>query len=390
MRIFGLILCLMLGPATSLAQQSITYQGQLRSSGAPFTGLVDLEFRLFDHISGGNQIGTLKTCPDCPVEDGLFQVELDFGPGAFDGSPRWLEIRVDGTALAPRQKVTTAPVAAFALDGNEGPAGPRGPQGEQGPQGLVGAAGPIGPEGPQGLTGPEGPVGPAGPAGPIGPAGPQGDTGLQGPAGPEGPIGPQGPPGEDGTVYDIGSGLTLNGTVLSFDNSFKVPDADRLDGMDSSDFLSTAESESLLLTANGTRFVDYVAAGSITIPQPSVTNVIAASSAVTTADECGDGTTEHTYLVKFSGYIFNDGNSLIRIWPTLNGTAIDADRQQVIEINQRNAQTAYKGASGFTVYENVQAGENTFRLMFGRIDGFADLTLSGIQVLVLDLGWTCG
>lgn len=35
---------------------TITYQGQLRQSGAPFTGLADLEFRLYDQSAGGTQI----------------------------------------------------------------------------------------------------------------------------------------------------------------------------------------------------------------------------------------------------------------------------------------------------------------------------------------------
>src|SRR6056297_3117914 len=188
MRVIYIFLLLSFFASSSFAQESsITYQGQLRSSGTPYTGLVDLEFRLFDQRSAGSQIGPTEVCLNCPIDEGLFQVELDFGPSAFDSGQRWLEVRVDGNALSPRQLVTTAPVAAFALSGNEGPEGPQGPVGEQGPpgpEGVAGPEGPIGPEGPQGLTGPEGPVGPQGDAGPEGP---------EGVAGPEGPIGPEGP-----------------------------------------------------------------------------------------------------------------------------------------------------------------------------------------------------
>lgn len=195
-RAFVLFVSLFFLCAPALAQQSITYQGQLRSSGSPFTGLADLEFRLFDQLSGGEQFGTAQTCPACPVEDGLFQVELNFGPGAFDGSSRWLEIQVEGVALSPRQRVTAAPVAAFALAGNEGPAGPPGPQGEPGPQGAVGPMGPTGPAGPQGATGPEGPMGP---------------TGVDGQS-----------------AYDVWLSLGNVGTEQDFIDSLKAPPVDQI------------------------------------------------------------------------------------------------------------------------------------------------------------------
>jgi N-acetylneuraminic acid mutarotase len=60
------------------------------------------------------------------VANGLFTVDLDFGPGAFDGNARWLEIRVQGaadpsfTTLAPRTPVRPSPYALLAgtvLDG---------------------------------------------------------------------------------------------------------------------------------------------------------------------------------------------------------------------------------------------------------------------------------
>jgi hypothetical protein len=128
-------LTLLLLTATATAQQPITYQGQLKQAGTPFTGTPDLEFRLYNSLVGGNQVGATITRPDWPVADGLFQVELDFGAGAFGPDPRWLEIVVDGSVLSPRQRVQAAPMAMFALDGNEGPPGPPGPAGPQGPPG---------------------------------------------------------------------------------------------------------------------------------------------------------------------------------------------------------------------------------------------------------------
>jgi hypothetical protein len=99
------------------AQQAITYQGELSQSGLPFTGQADLAFSLYDDPSAGSQVGPTLSRPDWPVDDGLFQVELDFGAGSFGAAPRWLEVSVDGTALAPRQPVSAAPVALYALDG---------------------------------------------------------------------------------------------------------------------------------------------------------------------------------------------------------------------------------------------------------------------------------
>lgn len=105
----------LLPPTLAQAQAtSFTYQGQLRQSGEPFTGTADLEFRLYDQLVSGSQIGSTQSASNWPVEDGLFQVELDFGAAAFDGSDRFLEVTVDGAPLIPRQKVTAAPYALLA------------------------------------------------------------------------------------------------------------------------------------------------------------------------------------------------------------------------------------------------------------------------------------
>jgi hypothetical protein len=130
------LLLVLLAPTAGAQDATVTYQGQLRQSGAPFTGTANLEFRLFDALSGGSQVGTTQTRPAWPVEDGLFQVELDFGIAAFTEQVRYLEVRVDGAPLSPRQAIRPSPMALFALGGNEGPAGPPGPIGPEGPPGA--------------------------------------------------------------------------------------------------------------------------------------------------------------------------------------------------------------------------------------------------------------
>jgi len=159
--LFALILPLSVGAQ----ETTITYQGQLRQAGEPFTGTANLEFRLWNQLAGGSQVGSSQTRLNWPVEDGLFQVELDFGLAAFTEQVRYLEVRVNGAPLNPRQAIRPSPMALFALGGNEGPAGPQGDPGPAGPQGPQGTTGPAGPAGPQGQTGPPGPQGPEGPAG---------------------------------------------------------------------------------------------------------------------------------------------------------------------------------------------------------------------------------
>lgn len=146
---------LMIGVSADVLAQStaMTYQGRLENAGETFNGTANFQFLLFDSLSGGSQIGSIQNRPGLTVDDGLFQAELDFGPAAFGGGQRFLEIWVNGAPLSPRQPINAAPVALFALDGNDGPQGPPGPQGDPGPTGPQGPQGPVGPQGPQGPEG---------------------------------------------------------------------------------------------------------------------------------------------------------------------------------------------------------------------------------------------
>jgi hypothetical protein len=101
--------------------QSFTYQGKLTVSGVPPNGPYDLQFRLFDSETGGNQQGSTAVADDLQVTNGIFTVELDFGPGAIAPGQRWLEMEVRPGAstgaynlLSPRQKITAAPYSTLA------------------------------------------------------------------------------------------------------------------------------------------------------------------------------------------------------------------------------------------------------------------------------------
>jgi hypothetical protein len=104
-------------PVRAAVGTEFTYQGQLIESGIPANGNYDFRLFLFNADAGGSQIGVEAPFSDVTVTDGLFQLNVDFGPGTFTGNPRWIEILVRPagsgtyTTLSPRQEVNPAPYA---------------------------------------------------------------------------------------------------------------------------------------------------------------------------------------------------------------------------------------------------------------------------------------
>lgn len=168
-----ILLVVLLGAGLhSLAQDptpgtAFTYQGQLSSAGNPATGSYDLRAILYDADVGGAQVGPILTNLAVSVTGGFFTTSLDFGPGRFTGSSRWLELAVRPagpgtfTALWPRQPLAPAPYALYAMTpaGPKGDTGPAGPPGPKGDPGATGATGATGPKGDKGDPGPQGPPG---------------------------------------------------------------------------------------------------------------------------------------------------------------------------------------------------------------------------------------
>ncbi|MFH1747889.1 MAG: hypothetical protein ABIG44_12715 [Planctomycetota bacterium] len=127
-RLIVLVTALALGGTTGVAHgdalgSGFTYQGQLKEAGAPASGDYDFRFQLYDAETGGLQIGNDYTVDDWPISNGLFTVPVDFGAAAFGSEARWLEVAVRSgvpgesyTVLSPRQPVTAAPVALYALN----------------------------------------------------------------------------------------------------------------------------------------------------------------------------------------------------------------------------------------------------------------------------------
>jgi hypothetical protein len=90
----------------------INYQGQLTdSAGNPLDGTYDMEFRFYDAVSGGSQVGTPISKSGVQVTNGLFSVKLDANRGGFNGEGRWLEVEVEGETLSPRQEILPVPYA---------------------------------------------------------------------------------------------------------------------------------------------------------------------------------------------------------------------------------------------------------------------------------------
>src|SRR5262245_48513581 len=92
-RCFLTMAFLLLGMTQAWAQTTaFTYQGKLADNGSPANGSYDLRFALFDSNSDGLQIGQTQTVANVAVNAGVFTVTLDFGPAAFNGPARFLEI----------------------------------------------------------------------------------------------------------------------------------------------------------------------------------------------------------------------------------------------------------------------------------------------------------
>ncbi|MEO6065902.1 MAG: tail fiber domain-containing protein, partial [Lysobacterales bacterium] len=214
------------------------YQGSLQDAGVAANGSYDLEFRL--QTQGGVPVGSPVVKEDVAVAQGVFSVELDFGP-VISTADYQLAIGVRAgasvgafTPLAPATRITATPQAQVATiaaeavtvspgsvtsagiaDGTIGSADINSAQVQRrvvstcaagqairsvAPDGSVTCESATGAQGPAGPTGPQGPTGATGTTGAAGPAGPQGTVGAQGPVGAQGAIGPQGPQGTPGSA----------------------------------------------------------------------------------------------------------------------------------------------------------------------------------------------
>ncbi len=113
-----------LSAQTTSLTSTFTYQGHLTGANGAVSGTCDFQFSLYDALTSGTQVGSTITSTNVIVSNGTFNVQLDFGATAFDGTDRYLEIAVrcpagsgSYTTLAPRQTVTAAPYAIYSSGG---------------------------------------------------------------------------------------------------------------------------------------------------------------------------------------------------------------------------------------------------------------------------------
>ena len=116
---------------------SFTYQGQIRDAGIPINDSADVSLSLWNAAADGSMVGAAQQFEGVVLVEGRFAVEPDFGPEAFNGSNRWIEIAFrspsgvgDFVTLTPRQAVNAVPYALYALNGRIGPEGPQGESGD--------------------------------------------------------------------------------------------------------------------------------------------------------------------------------------------------------------------------------------------------------------------
>ncbi len=108
--------------ATAIFAQTtaFTYQGRFTDSTLPqpTNGTYEMQFKVFDEVTNGNQFDSTLTLLTVQVVNGIFTVTLDYGALTFRGQDIFLEISVRPvgsanpfTVLNPRQKFTSAPYA---------------------------------------------------------------------------------------------------------------------------------------------------------------------------------------------------------------------------------------------------------------------------------------
>jgi len=121
LRFLILITFLFIFAAAIFAQTTaFTYQGRFTDSTLPqpTNGTYEMQFKVFDEMTNGNQFDSTLTLPTVQVVNGIFTVTLDYGALTFRGQDVFLEISVRPvgsanpfTVLNPRQKFTSAPYA---------------------------------------------------------------------------------------------------------------------------------------------------------------------------------------------------------------------------------------------------------------------------------------
>lgn len=123
-----LFVCLLAAQPANAQPARLVYQGRLTEAGNAATGIYEMEFRFFDspEVGAGVQLGETVAQPVVDVASGVFTVALEVDATAFDGSPRFLEIRVRAAqtegplaVLSPRQSIAPVPYAVHSASASQ-------------------------------------------------------------------------------------------------------------------------------------------------------------------------------------------------------------------------------------------------------------------------------
>lgn len=119
-RSISIYIFVLLTAAAALAQGTgFNFQGRLNDGTNPANGRYDLQFRLYDAVVSGGQVGPLVPRPNTDLVNGVFSTTLDFGATAFNNPNNiFIEIAVRPagspnayTILGPRQQLAAVPFA---------------------------------------------------------------------------------------------------------------------------------------------------------------------------------------------------------------------------------------------------------------------------------------
>lgn len=119
---FNAVVFVFLAAQFIVAQTTVfKFQGSLNDQGVSANGSYLLQFKLFNAVSGGSQIGSTLSDVTVTASNGVFAARLDFGVDAFSGENRFLEIAVRRNSsesyvtLSPREQLTSSPYSIRAV-----------------------------------------------------------------------------------------------------------------------------------------------------------------------------------------------------------------------------------------------------------------------------------
>ena len=103
---------------------AFSFQGRMNDGTNPANGQYDMQFSLFNGVTGGTQIGATVARPATTLINGVFSTTLDFGATAFNNpNAVFIEIAVkpagspnNYTILGPRQQLTVVPFSVRATN----------------------------------------------------------------------------------------------------------------------------------------------------------------------------------------------------------------------------------------------------------------------------------